>query len=289
MIDPGNEQNPLAGVGLGTGIYGMLAQLVALAVGAFAAGRLAAMPQKLNSGLHGVAVWALATLVLLYLATTAVGSMVGGAASAVSSASQATAQAVQAAVPNDLSLAQLDEEDIPAPVRQKLEEQGMTVQNIQQEAQGALQSVIGEQERTRATDAAQQAASDIASNPGNAGARINELVDTLFGGSNAVISEEDRQEARSELQSRLGISESEAEELMSKWETQAEQAAQEVQSSLEQAQKQATEAAQQASDALTTAALAGFAVSIIGLIVAFLAAMLGRNKDAVVATEPTRV
>ena len=101
-VDPAQDQQPLKGVGLGTGIYSIVAQLLSLAIGAFAAGRLAANPLKLNSGLHGVAVWALATLGMLYIATTAVGSIVGGAVGAVSSAGQAAADAAGSALPNNL-------------------------------------------------------------------------------------------------------------------------------------------------------------------------------------------
>ena len=272
------------GVGLGTGIYSIAAQLISLAIGAFAAGRLAANPLKLNSGLHGVAVWALATLGMLYIATTTVGSVVGGAVGAVSSAGQAAADAAGAAMPDNLQLGQIDKQDLPQSVQDAMDKQGLTVKNIQDEAMASYQAVLSDQEKNEIQSEVTDTAAAVAQNPGNASQEISQMVDSLFGGPNAALSEEDKQEMTTQMSKRLGVSEEEAKTMIDKWETQASEAAGEVETAMQDAQKQATQSAQAASENLAKVAFAAFAASVAGLLIAFLSAMLGRTEpDAAVA------
>ncbi len=69
------ERNPLAGFGTGAGIWVGISTLVALAVGAFIAGRSA--PTK--GLLHGVLCWAVTTLVTVYALSSLAGGVVGTA------------------------------------------------------------------------------------------------------------------------------------------------------------------------------------------------------------------
>ncbi|MCL4874435.1 hypothetical protein KJ039_10190 [bacterium] len=64
------------GVGVGTGIYVLLATLVSLFVGGWVACRISGITDKLKSGLHGLVVWALFTFTAFYLMTTAAGGLI---------------------------------------------------------------------------------------------------------------------------------------------------------------------------------------------------------------------
>ena len=64
-------------------------------LGAWVAGRLAGQPSTTDGMLHGVVTWAAATLVAIYLLSTAIGGLVGGAFGALGSAAQALAQGGQ--------------------------------------------------------------------------------------------------------------------------------------------------------------------------------------------------
>ncbi|HEX2222714.1 MAG TPA: hypothetical protein VHN15_00765 [Thermoanaerobaculia bacterium] len=100
-IDPGRggDASPgLSALGVGAAIWGVVTFLIALFAGGWVAGRLAGDPKELDSMLHGLLAWALAMLVLLWLMTTAVSGLIGGAFSLLGSAASATAQGVQAAV-----------------------------------------------------------------------------------------------------------------------------------------------------------------------------------------------
>ena len=110
-LDPegGTAENPtVKSLSIGAAAWFVLAGVISAFAGGYTAGRLAGKPKENTSGWHGLTAWALTTLVIFYLLTTTVGSLLGGAFNTVTSALGgmgrtvgATAQtAVQAAAPN---------------------------------------------------------------------------------------------------------------------------------------------------------------------------------------------
>ncbi|MBL8658472.1 MAG: hypothetical protein JNM75_01815 [Rhodospirillales bacterium] len=94
-VDVVEGQSPQAStIGIGAGIWWVVASLISVAVGAWVAGRLAGMPKRIDGALHGLVTWGLSALVVFYLATSAMSSLVGGAFSVVGSAVQTAGQAV---------------------------------------------------------------------------------------------------------------------------------------------------------------------------------------------------
>src|SRR5829696_7977607 len=84
-VDPAAADTPQAStLGIGGGIWWLAATAISVFVGAWVAGRLA-----------GVVTWAVATLFAIYLLTTAIGGLVGGAFGALGSAAQAVGQGTQ--------------------------------------------------------------------------------------------------------------------------------------------------------------------------------------------------
>jgi hypothetical protein len=81
-LDPaaGAAGNPSAtGFSVGAGIWWALSGLIAAAAGGYTAGRLAGRPQESTAGWHGLTAWAFTTLVVFYLLTSTMGSIIGGA------------------------------------------------------------------------------------------------------------------------------------------------------------------------------------------------------------------
>ena len=292
-IDPvaGGSATPgLGALSSGSGIWLVVSQIVGLALGGYVAARFAGLPFKRSSIMHGIAVWGVATLAMFWLATTAVGTIAGGAASLLGAAGSGVASAAQAAVPDDLSLdslANIDQSDLPGPIRNALEQRGLTVDEIKQEAQALAGSVVSGEERQQATDIAQSTATDVLNTPGDAGQDISTAIDQLFGGSGAVLSDEDRQQAEAELAQRLGISEQEAAETFERWQQQAQEAQAAAEDALQQAQAQAAQAAEAAASAVSGTAFLAFAASLLGLIAAAIGGLVGRPKDAAARTGRT--
>ena len=107
-LDPMTNDNPAASTfSIGAGIWWALSGIIAAFVGGYVASRLSGQPKESTGGWHGLTSWAATTLLVFYLLSTAVGSLVGGAFSTVSGAlgglgrtAGSTAQAAAPALAN---------------------------------------------------------------------------------------------------------------------------------------------------------------------------------------------
>src|ERR1700731_2133836 len=99
-VNPTEGSTPNASsLGIGAGVWWGISYLLALFAGGYVAARLAPSRLSFDGALHGVLTWAFALLVTFYLLTTAVGSVIGGAFSAVSSTLSAATETVKEAAP----------------------------------------------------------------------------------------------------------------------------------------------------------------------------------------------
>jgi hypothetical protein len=88
-LDPaaGANENPSAqSFSIGAAIWWTLSGIIASFAGGYTAGRLAGKPKESTAGWHGLTTWALTTLVIFYLLTSAVGSLIGGTYRTITSA-----------------------------------------------------------------------------------------------------------------------------------------------------------------------------------------------------------
>jgi len=105
-LDPGaGDGAPRASTfSIGAAIWFGVASILASLIGGYVAGRLSGRPKESTGGWHGLTTWAVSTLVIFYLLTTTLGSIIGGAyqgvtglvgnvASAAGGAAQTAAQA----------------------------------------------------------------------------------------------------------------------------------------------------------------------------------------------------
>ena len=84
---------------IGAGIWWVVSGILAALVGGIVAGRLSGRPKESTAGWHGVTTWALTTLVIFWLLTSALGGLIGGAFNALGSAASALGTAAQSAAP----------------------------------------------------------------------------------------------------------------------------------------------------------------------------------------------
>ncbi len=283
---PGGDGSPgLASLATSSGIWLVVTQLFALLIGGIVAAKLAGSPDKGDSALHGMAVWAVATLATFWIATTAVGTVAGGAATILGKAGSGLSSAAEAAIPDDLTFESLipniEASDLPPEVQRAVEQRGLTPEQIRTQAEQTLASVVGPQERRRALDIIRGAATDAITNPGDAGAEASSAVDQLFGGPDAVISDEDREQLQGELASRFGVSEQEAQQTLDNWEANARDAVNAAEEQANQLRVDAQQAAEQAASAVSGAAFLAFVASVLGLIAAVIGGLIGRPKDEI--------
>jgi hypothetical protein len=93
-IDPLDGGSPSAqSLGIGAGLWWTVSGIIAAFVGGHVAGRLAGKPRESTTAWHGLVAWAMATLIVFYLLTTALGGVIGGAYRTVAGAVGGAAQA----------------------------------------------------------------------------------------------------------------------------------------------------------------------------------------------------
>lgn len=104
VIDPATSDNPAASTfSIASAAWFVVAGIIASFIGGYTASRLSGRPSKSTGGFHGLTCWATTTLVVLYLLTTSLSAVVGGAFSGIGSVvggiGRTTTTAVTAAVP----------------------------------------------------------------------------------------------------------------------------------------------------------------------------------------------
>lgn len=104
VLDPLGSDNPDAGTfSIGGGIWFVVSGLIASFAGGYVASRLSGRPSRSTGSYHGLTAWAVATIVVLYMLTTSVGTLVGGAfsglGSVIGSVGQTAATAATTAAP----------------------------------------------------------------------------------------------------------------------------------------------------------------------------------------------
>jgi len=83
----GAADNPsVSSFSIGAGIWWTVSGILAALAGGYVAGRLSGKPKESTAAWHGLVTWALTTLLVFYLLTTAIGGLLGGAFRTVSSA-----------------------------------------------------------------------------------------------------------------------------------------------------------------------------------------------------------
>lgn len=162
VLDPATTDNPAASTfSIGGGIWFVVAGIIASFLGGYVASRLSGRPGNSTGGYHGLTSWAFTTLVVLYLLTTSVGALIGGAfnglTSIVSGVGQTAATAVTAAAP-----ALADSANPMAGIEQQIRSTtGNDPQALQSAAVASVQALVTGNEAT-AEDARNRAAEAVA-------------------------------------------------------------------------------------------------------------------------------
>jgi len=88
------DQGSAQGIGIGAGIWFLVTSLIALFLGGWVAGRVSGFARGGEGTLHGLVTWGAATLLTVYLLSTAVGGMLSGTAGLLKNAMPAAGQAM---------------------------------------------------------------------------------------------------------------------------------------------------------------------------------------------------
>jgi hypothetical protein len=141
--DPGTART----AGIGTGIWSIIAPLIALFIGGYIAARLVGTGDRGTGAIHGAVLWGLTTVAGIALVGSVIGSLVGG----VTNLGARAAGAVDGDTAQALGL---DAEALVAPVNRRLAEQGrpqITANQMQAALNDITQRSLREGELSRET------------------------------------------------------------------------------------------------------------------------------------------
>jgi hypothetical protein len=157
-LDPMTSDNPTASsFSNGAGIWYVLSGIIAAYVGGYIASRLSGKTVPTTGALHGLTTWAFTTLLVLYMLSTAVGGIVGGAFSGITSViGGATQTAATAAAP---ALAQANPLDA---LEQQVRSTGTDPESLNNAAVSSMRALVMGDEAEKA-DARENAAAALAS------------------------------------------------------------------------------------------------------------------------------
>ncbi|HUS28822.1 MAG TPA: hypothetical protein VMZ53_09935 [Kofleriaceae bacterium] len=125
--DTGN----LKGIGIGTGVWSLIAPLIAMFLGAMLVGRLCGSRDRKIGAMHGSVMWALALIIGMWAMVSVVSSIAHGVARVGGAAIGATGSVVSSGVgaasrngDGAMSALGIDTNDLLGPINQRLKENG---------------------------------------------------------------------------------------------------------------------------------------------------------------------
>ncbi|MGH6920671.1 MAG: PhnA-like protein [Geminicoccaceae bacterium] len=181
-VDPAAGDSPqVSSMGIGAGAWWVISNLIALVIGGYVAARLSGMPVRGDGIIHGLLTWAITLLITMYLLTTSVGSIVGGAFNVVGDTVSGVGQSVAEAAPEVADAAGLSAEQVQEEAEQLLRREqpgGMSAERARSELVDTLRQMVTGSEQ-EAAQARERAATIIAEQAGISPEQANQRLDQL--------------------------------------------------------------------------------------------------------------
>lgn len=275
-VNPLTEQNSTSGLGAGAGIWFALTMLISLFAGGWVAGRLAGIPRAIDSLLHGVLTWGLATLLLFYLLTTTIGGIIGGTfrtlgagLSAVTTGAVAAAPTVAGAAQDQLQKSGIDMSSIKSEIEKTLKQTGKT----------ELQPDALKNQANVAVNQTQNAAQNAASDPANSDTTVASILERVSKSGEKTFNAADKEALVNVVVARTGKSRPEAEATVASYQQTYEKAQVQYEQTKAQAEQKARELGQKTADGVASAALWAFFALLLSVIAAAVGGYLATPKD----------
>jgi hypothetical protein len=155
-LDPANPHS-LRSSGIFTGVWALIAPLVALFVGGWVAGRGSSITTRGHGATHGLVMWGLTTVLGASMVALAMSAIVGGAVSVGKAAVTAGGDAIGAAASGSGGAARwlgIDANDALGPINERLSAEGkptITAQQLQEGTRDLAQTAVREGRLDRET------------------------------------------------------------------------------------------------------------------------------------------
>ncbi|EAU41526.1 hypothetical protein FP2506_13874 [Fulvimarina pelagi HTCC2506] len=242
---PGTDRSVTA-LASAAGIYSLVAALTGLFVGAFATSRFAGLSEKIDSILHGLVTWAVATLLVVLVLGGTASSVLGGAFGAVGASVEGLSTAA-----SNLAMPVSTGSSLPASVAADL--RALAFANTE----ASTGTDTGDEQTDNAETA--QASPEPTNGVENFSAIAAALSETA--------SSNERQTAVQAIQQLGGLSEAAAEQRLAGY-----------QQSFDEMARSARQAADDAARSVAAASFSAFVALLLGAIVSILGGFLGRSR-----------
>ena len=272
---PGGDVPSAGAFSIGAGLWWGISSLIALYIGGWVAGRLSGTMLSVDGALHGALTWALSVLAIVYLVSSAAGSLLSGAAGVLSTAANVTATAGAAAAPKIADAASA-----------AMAKSGVSFDDIKREAMQILAqtgkpelqpAVIGQQ-ASSAVGSVKQAATNPLSNEQD----FSTLLERLLAKGKDAASAADREAVVNVVMARTGASREEASKRVAGWEASAQEARDKAEQAAAQAKEKAREVADATAKRISQAMLLGFVALALGAGAAWWGGAVGQRRGVVV-------
>jgi hypothetical protein len=170
-VNPTREQNPMQGLGIGALIWMVVSGIIAFFAGGWVAGYASGwISSRTDTLIHGLATWAVATMIGLWVLTGAAGALLTGGAGLIGQTISGGAQAAQSP-------------ELSATLRAELEKRGIDVKSLEEQAKSPETQAKAEQ---MARQAGQTVATGVSRAAlGGFGLLLVDLLASLFGAATA--------------------------------------------------------------------------------------------------------
>lgn len=264
------------GLGIGGAVWFFLSVLVALFIGGWVAGTVAGMPRRVEGLLHGVVVWSLTTLVTVYVLTTAIGGILGGATGLLGKAVGAAGTGAAAVAPG-----------ISSAVGTQLKKNGITLDTVTGKVQTILRQTgnpklspqaLGRQAQHQG-NLARNSAKASALNPQATHQNINELVYRFLHDTGATSRAADRQSLINVVAAQQHVSKAQAARTVDGWTQEAKAATQQAQAVGAAVGQKTRQAANATAQGVSKTALGAFFLLLVGAAAAAFGGWLSTRRE----------
>lgn len=254
-VNPVSEQDPARGIATGAAIWFIISTLLALFAGGWVAGRMAGVPRRLDSSLHGILTWGASTLLLFYFLTSTVGSLIGGTFRVLGSGLSAVTSGAIAAAPQVAGVVKEQVQQNGGVDLDMSKIRGEIETLLRQTGKAELQPENLKKEANTAVNQAQNTASQAASDPANSDSALTALLQRIAASGADTFNAADREALVNIIIARMGKSRPEAEQTVNSYEQTYRQARAKYEETKAQAAQKTREIGQATADRVASAAL----------------------------------
>lgn len=269
-FDPASENNPASGLGIGSSIWWIITNIIALFLGGFVAGRLSPSLAKDTAIIHGFITWALYALVSVWLITSTIGSIFSGLGNLVGGITKsATGIAANAIAGTDFST---DGKSFDLDFNKAKNELQALLRDTERKE---LQSENLENKVENLANDAENKAENAAKNPEQADTEIDSFFDRLKNEGRDVIDAADKDALVNIVKNRTDMSEEEVRNAVDQYEAKFEELKAAAKQEWEKIKANTAETAEQVTDTAGSLAIWAAIALIIGAIASIFGGLYG--------------